>query len=269
MFAVVLGLAAARRPSLSGWPPGMAFDNPSNLLQRVVIIEEYKLLFCKIEKVADEAFTGLLQHMTDNSNRFRWGVNTPRSKNWTKAMLEDALADPAWHKAVFFREPMERFLSGFRSKCEAGHDRDGQQHCEHAFGTGVYNTTTGFQTAVERLAARPSNQPMDEHWEHQGRFCGGLEDTLPHYNTVEQLDPASSRQKVIQLFKDLGVANPPAKIKTLNKWFPDQHGRESAHLTHAGAAMKQYYRSAELVDAVTDYYKQDYILFNISPPFVL
>lgn len=47
--------------------------------------------------------------------------------------------------------------------------------------------------------------------------------------------------------------------------FPGQLGHD-AHLTHAKAAMKQYYHSSGLIDAVANYYKRDYALFGIGPP---
>ena len=40
----------------------------------------------------------------------------------------------SWTTAVFFRDPIERFLSAYTSKCLAGHDADSKLHCYHHFG---------------------------------------------------------------------------------------------------------------------------------------
>ena len=107
-----------------------------------------------------------------------WFSNTPAKHGLTKNDVADLLVDPTWYKATFYREPLSRFLSGYRSKCEPGHDGD-TKHCLKQFGS----KTASFPEAVSALAQLDKTivdkaQVVDEHWQRQARFCGGLENTL-------------------------------------------------------------------------------------------
>ncbi|KAG5179599.1 hypothetical protein JKP88DRAFT_326070 [Tribonema minus] len=168
-------------------------DGKSNLYNKWIIVPEHKLLFCFIEKVGCKSFNQLFKSLRARYDPTQaaagvWGSNNMTAHNLTEADIDAYVEDPLWHKAVFYREPLVRFLSAFRSKCEPHHDGD-RQHCTATFGS----EQPPFAAAVDRLSQQ---QPItDAHWRRQIHFCGGLQSKLVHFQTVEQLDAITSRQK--------------------------------------------------------------------------
>lgn len=94
----LLGTVAIATPKLS-----------SELLNRFLVVPEYKILMCYIEKVACEAFNRLFVELRAPFDprmlrgRSAWGKNVPTRHNWTRQDLEMALSNPTWHKVVFLR----------------------------------------------------------------------------------------------------------------------------------------------------------------------
>merc|ERR1719473_958849 len=60
----------------------------------------------------------------------------------------------AWTSAVFVRDPLERFLSGWLSKCTDGHDLD-REVCTQMFGA----PDASFARAVEVIGAMEGDLP--------------------------------------------------------------------------------------------------------------
>ncbi|CAN0061183.1 unnamed protein product [Phaeothamnion confervicola] len=142
-----------------------------------------------------------------------WFSNTPAKFGMERSDLEAALVNPAWTKAVFYRDPVVRFLSGFRSKCEAGHDED-WSHCSITFG----ERWPSFSAAVARMAV-PEPRVEDEHFRPQAEFCGGLETTLAHYDFVSELTtPEAMRADTVALLHAVGVNE--LTVPGFNQLFP-------------------------------------------------
>ena len=95
---------------------------------------------------------------------FRWSPtkHIPRDINTVNALLRNE----SWQKVMVYRDPMERFLSAFNSKCLLG-DGDGRSHCHEPLG--VEHPT------IPAVADRLANGPLvcDPHWRPMARFCGG------------------------------------------------------------------------------------------------
>ena len=111
-----------------------------------------------------------------------WFSNTPAKHGLTKNDVADLLVDPTWYKATFYREPLSRFLSGYRSKCEPGHDRD-TKHCLKEFGS----KRASFPEAASALAQLDKTivdkaQVVDVHWQRQARFCGAHKHAVTNRN---------------------------------------------------------------------------------------
>ena len=180
------------------------------------------------------------------------------------------LLNDTWHKAVFYREPLERFLSGFRSKCEPGHDAD-IFHCTSAFGT----QRSTFVNAVQHLAAmddqhKDADQSIDVHWQRQARFCGGLENTLQYYDTIEELKRDTAHEKVSNLLTKVGIPKPiSATFPIFDSIIPpskEDRGDLLKHQTNAGSSLKQYYKNPSMTNTVISHYLEDYLLFGIKAP---
>ena len=208
--------------------------------------------------------------------------NTPKKHNLEKKDLEQMMLDPEWHKAVFYREPLERFISGYQSKCEPDHDID-RFHCESAFG----KMDPTIREAITQLAWKDRRTPVrtqeaDVHFAQQSRFCGGLDGTLQHYDTVERLEKATAREKVSKMLKAVDIN--PATIPEFDALFPrdvsavanaadgnkDHAGRHfnggSAHITNSEKKLRKYFKTPEEVTTLFEHYMGDYLLFGIKAP---
>lgn len=233
-----------------------------NYLDRFIVVPEHNLLFCYIEKVGCTMFNNLfygLQYNTPQPNP-HWFANSPSSHKLSKEDLEHMLLNKTWHKAVFYREPLSRFLSGYRSKCEPGHDLD-THHCHTAFGS----ESATFVDAVKAIAKldhelMDGRQHIDIHYQRQARFCGGLENTVQYYDTVEELKSSTSHDKISTLLRTIGVPEP--KVSSLMQPLD----AKTRHHTHASRSIRSYYTEAWLTNTVMSHYMKDYLLFGIKAP---
>ena len=131
---------------------------------------QHKLLFCRIEKVANTLFADLFcslnrQHPVDVDlaplHHPLWGTwEFEDGCDWWSANADGAVAtaltSAEWTRAVFFRDPLDRFLSAYLSKCVPGHDVD-TRVCTEVFG-GTPNPS--FADLVQAVGATPGWQPL-------------------------------------------------------------------------------------------------------------
>jgi Sulfotransferase family len=211
----------------------------------------------------------------DESNR-NWFKNTPEHHNISKSELQNMLASKEWMKAFFYRDPVSRFVSAFRSKCDK-FDDDGVRHCEEAF----LDPNITFQKALYQMTQPGINHlSANPHFTSYGSFCGGLDHTLDYYDIVQPLDPKSVGSILQIMFDRVGVDN--ATTHTLIKEVVDSRGRLSSdialvkdrwglepdfgvdekHNTNSGNVLNDYMSSPEAVRIVEDFYASDYALFR-------
>ena len=100
---------------------------------------------------------------------FEWYPSNPSKVGLSLEAFKDRLGDASnsWRKLVVYRDPMERFLSAYRSKCLLG-DSDGRMHCHHLFR--LNNSQISVLNVANRLAQYGHYNP---HWATQSSFCGG------------------------------------------------------------------------------------------------
>ena len=115
-------------------------------MDHLLVVPSHKLLLCRIEKVANSVLSSLMcslnkghvpgaeqphrQKIGDGLFDFEdgcdWHTAEALNMHMSIAELKDALTPGAlsqpFTKVVFYREPLERFLSGYLSKCTAGRD---------------------------------------------------------------------------------------------------------------------------------------------------
>eukprot|EP00538_Stauroneis_constricta_P012147 CAMPEP_0119546894 /NCGR_PEP_ID=MMETSP1352-20130426/1131_1 /TAXON_ID=265584 /ORGANISM="Stauroneis constricta, Strain CCMP1120" /LENGTH=155 /DNA_ID=CAMNT_0007591647 /DNA_START=47 /DNA_END=510 /DNA_ORIENTATION=+ len=88
-------------------------------VDRFIVVPEYKLLFCYMEKVGGSMFNHLFRMLRilhpDISGSeaslqagHLWFRNTPHRHKKSLADLENIFKDPEWTKAVFYRDPIKR-----------------------------------------------------------------------------------------------------------------------------------------------------------------
>lgn len=191
-------------------------------LDRIIIVPEYQLYFCYLEKVGCAMFnnifrllrlytisqlmqagitTAAMPHEPEATYQAAqmWFRNTPGHYNLTKADLEAILIDPSWTKAVFYREPTARFLSAVVNKCIIDDENANFVFCRRVFGDQV-----SLQRAIELLAKR--NWKPDAHFVPQGKLCGGLANTISYYDYIQPLERETATQDFATLLTHIGVS---------------------------------------------------------------
>lgn len=258
------------------------------LLDRFIIVPEHHLLFCFVEKVGSTSFQELFRrvrgrHEPEQTSGDPWFRNSYAVHGWTKQQLECALVDPSWHKAVFVRDPVDRFVSAWSSKCR-GADKDGYELCNVQFGTKslrldeAATKIAAFDMQVKNQAANHTgasagpvlrDPDFDPHWKLQSDFCGGLRKTIHLYNTVEVLTRRNSRDKVLNLLDTVGVQ--PSDVPGLDDLFPphtDTRWKGDQHHTNVEESLHTLLRpdNAWVPAALIEHYNEDYSVFNMEPP---
>ena len=185
-------------------------------------------------------------------------IFTPSSPNERKLKLDQIYSkifhNKTWHKALFYREPLERFLSGYLDKCVK---EPARVYCIRVFGS---NQTT-FDEAVRHLLHQDPNK-FDAHFHHQIDHCGGLSNNLQYFDTVELLDPASSREMVGKMLQKANMTS-----IHYDKLYPSQRSAGAiGHRTNANKIMEEYYANIKHVGIVTNFFYEDYTILNIPLP---
>ena len=126
------------------------------------------LLFCLIQKVGYTNFWKFL-----NPVRILPSMALPErnfiARDRYKVVYDAIMHNSSWHKAVFYREPLERFLSGYLDKCIK---ENPGIYCIQVFGS----KDATFDGAVQILIIQDSNK-LDSHFHSQVNFYGELKDT--------------------------------------------------------------------------------------------
>lgn len=197
-------------------------------------------LFCSLSKHHPpdaEPPRGLLrgQPAFDFEAGCDFGTVTPAAVGMAGSRLEAALGDVAWTRAVFFRDPLDRFLSAYLSFCHdaiqvsepdpddpdsaagSSSDLDPDSWCYHVFGEDF----PLFEDVVAKLRSRdgqdfPDSDSAHNQWRRQSSFCGGvgahsLKSPAESYDVVAQLERDSAPQMVGAMLQRVGIepANEP------------------------------------------------------------
>ena len=191
----------------------------SGPFDRTFLIPQGKLLFCGIPKV------GITQWL--RFSRFVFGAgdyqSVPHYKNdilpfqfdnLSRLRQEEVMSDPTWTKAIFLRDPAERFLSAYLDKVEQ------RQFRELDLDIKTTNTTIRvnmFHNWVQSLETTPfancQNRTgpswcWDPHWRPQV-YSGRIREMLPSFDFVGSLSQAANHTKTllerVNLWKDYGA----------------------------------------------------------------
>ena len=289
-----------------------------SLIQRFIVVPEYKTLFCYVEKVGCTMFNDIFRllrmlHLKKNhtptttggantpkefkfQGRDTWWRNTPEHHKMSLEQIEDILTHREdWTKAVFYRDPATRFLSFYRSKCEPPMEDRGS-HCYDVFGlkrkgrpNKLEHPPIPFDRALDQVQADPTILNKDPHTIPMSEFCGGLSQSIQHYDMIEQITESSSPQTIGRLLGMMDNVTPDIQqgiveclverksCDYLRQRLPEyntypvkpnstQLGKGSAHYTgtNRGNTLEENFKTDDRLKIIQDAYQQDYDLFNIT-----
>ena len=300
LFALALALWLLVLWRYSFW---FTAAQPRSTVRDFRISPAQRLLFCSIEKNANTAFSDLLCSLAragESSThppswwrrlaaQFRTTHDFELGCTWLSASpLNVGMSDEQvwsafrheprdessssemrgaanWTSAVFLRDPLERFLSGYISKCTPGHDPD-RYICDWIFGSP--NASFAHAVAVmESAAATGLDLPAGtagDHFRRQSSFCNGTVGT-GRFDLYYLLTRETSRRDTIDMLRHVGVENPSEASPSFDHHFPLPGERLHApmqggdHTTQAASGMRSvYYNHPALVRGLLRYYAPDY-----------
>ena len=94
----------------------------THTLQQWLFMPSQRLAFCWIQKVGCTSFKKLFDKAVPRAD---WDRVRQAHRS-----VQAIFNDPTWHKAVFYREPLARFASGWLDKCQG----ETRLYCVHVFG---------------------------------------------------------------------------------------------------------------------------------------
>ena len=188
------------------------------------VVPGRRLIFCLIDKNANTAFADVLCSISREARsswrrwietHWRTWADFELGCRWTStSLLAQGMNStelwsafwhrrPGWTSAVFVRDPLERFLSAYLSKCTRGRDPDFEV-CQQVFG----HKYVSFAHAVQVLTAVDDLPPgwANDHFRLQSRFCNGTVGQAAAFDHTYVLDRATSRAAVEDLLERVGVA---------------------------------------------------------------
>jgi len=238
-------------------------------LRHFIIVRKYKLLYCYFPKVGGTSMNMLLFKMSgeapaagkDSSESH--GHLSPDALGWTREDLQAALEDDSWTKAVLYRDPVERFISAYMSKCKTDLRRLARP-CKRHFGSKVT-----FLEAVRMMGeSQPFGTRRDQHFAPQYEKCGDLRRTIGWYQFAHQFKKETIRQIVMDMRARVGAER--AATKAFEESYPaaGKHPGSNNAATTSEQEMRDLFANVtdDEFERLVDYYEGDYETFGLPRP---
>lgn len=236
-----------------------------SLLENWSISPKHKLLICRIEKCGNTFIANFVNKLNGVKRRpDEWRASTFYRHSVLGANVSDLkswLEDDHWVKAVFLRDPVDRFLSAYLSKCKMPKEEAGTQ-CQYFTD---YNGTVPFEEFVSKLykmGKRRLNRG-NIHFRPQRFFCGYLENFYEQIDFVGWVNGSRSvNQQLYQIAKEFPSLNISEEQveETLNKTYKVRsmiRGGEVVHSAHTDRH-KDELLTPDILKKLRFLYKEDY-----------
>ena len=236
-------------PAHHRWNPYSKADTFS-WFDRVSVLEKgVNVITCGIAKNGITLLKRILAEVL--GQEFEWYPSNPSKVGLSLEAFKDRLGDASnsWRKLVVYRDPMERFLSAYRSKCLLG-DRDGRTHCHQVFK--LNNSQISVLNVASRLAKYGHYNP---HWATQSSFCGGTVGSM--WTSYTHHVSFNNLSGIADAFE--GRVSPKTFEKIRIQLRPPASG---GHITDAKGHVEADLGSAEVRRKLYDFYADDYRLFG-------
>jgi len=228
-----------------------------------LVMPEKKLAFCYFAKVACKQMTALFNDVNGRGHGFQESTYLSMDVNWTEVSRENG-----WKFAFFTRDPLERYLSAYGSKCmitAQGVLEEGGSNC---FGDVLRQVEPLDKMigAFQERAAFDSERGLanwNEHWRSQLHIlkeCG-----------LDKFDPAKiefqgnlqhdANFQVKAMLDMVGVAN---SSHYADKYFPTS--AVAGHMSQSHSRVADFYSKPETVRTVMKLFEEDYDVFKLPVP---
>jgi len=244
--------------------------------RHVIAMKEHKLAFCYVQKVASEHFGPMFNAV----NNISGGLDPEYSSlhnlgiPWPEVTRENG-----WKFAMFVRDPLERYLSAFLSKClPTGGNKEpvsGGKNCHGPTRSAPVSQEEKVALFEERVRTDLANGlPTDDHWlSHYAvmqRHCGAdkFEPAKLDYVGRMTYDLAETNSQVQGLLKLTSLAGVEALA---TQHFPAPSPLAllqcpGQHCTRSYQDFDTFYKNPETVRIVVQIFKDDYAKFSLPLP---
>jgi len=233
------------------------FDHGSGY-EGLYVNQDANFAMCLIEKNACSAWTAIMGKLQDgnlDNNAARYGI---AQRSFTAAGASKVFNDPDSVRAVFVRDPLERFLSAFLSKCA-------DASCKNQFCFMRKMSQLGeaipFSQAVEWALTQDLTH-VDGHFRLQSRHCE-LHNRLHEYSVigVMQSDTLAEDASCMLSRANLSHVNYNSHTKTAPFWKVGHHRNRSENVEFL-----QSFYDQEAANAMYNLLKEDYETFKMPKP---
>ena len=154
--------------------------NESGTKDVPLLSDPFRVMFCWIPKVACTKFKALLQRIAGDPDWKRGSIHNlseygkmMESTAFPLSTLNNIINDDDWLRAVYIRDPVERFLSAYMDKVVMGQRRVADGEMSNRVLTNLeLNRTFGPSASDVEAFIHSSPWQRNDHFTHQLNFCG-------------------------------------------------------------------------------------------------
>ncbi len=237
--------------------PAGEFDPNALWFDRLVTFPAKKIVVCGIEKNGITELNELAAAI-NNDTQMQWFKYSPQASGIKYGTFLRMLKFTSWRKAIIYRDPMERFLSAYNSKC-LKRDEDGYLNCQRFFN--LTDSEVTLRAVAERL---PQDGHLNPHWARQSSFCGNT--FASNWHDYNFHIATKNLSRLIDVFD--------GRLETEERARAEKYMLRSAplrvlsnHTTNAEASIHE--ESLKVRRLLFDYYAEDYRLFQTNFVYLL
>jgi len=241
-------------------------NNKTRWDNRMLIVPSKKFAFCYIEKNACTQFNRMINAMNGmnphDATPFWKSNSDSKERRFRRHFENNSISrENGWKMAIFLRDPAERFLSAWLSKCDAweheGIDCLGPKVTDlpdekkvELFEKTVLELLPKYMSFVHRIGY------FNAHFDPQHVFCGGR--NIQEYDFVGKLSgsPEYIQKQVVNMMRLAGMEEWEYLIDLPRKLFPSS--RKAGHVTGSTTLMSKFYRNRTIYNKVVELYGEDY-----------
>ena len=234
----------------------------------MLVLPKEKLALCTIAKVGFQNFNDMFNQINDRKGH--------RMSSYKKVGLDwkEVTKDNGWKFAVFFRDPLERYLSAWGSKClreASGHLEGNGARCDGEVVQESNDTESMIQAFERRVQTdvqkKLSTSTSNGHFMTQVDSIARCDSERFDMHAVNFLGSFSDG-KASEVVHDMLVnVKVPHADKVAEKWFPRHH--IAGHSSDTHGKMAAYFRNRATVLGAYELYKEDYETLGLAKPEIL
>lgn len=233
------------------------FNHGSNF-NGLYVNTENNFAFCTIEKNAGSKWNAIFRKIETGNLSYNEPEYHITHESFSPKKAARVFQDPSSIRAVFVRDPLERFLSSFLDTC-FGHDCKNSL-CIVQRNESMLGQPITFKSAV--LALKHADVAhIDEHWKLQAKSCE-LDQRIDEFNVIGVMKGDTFSQDATCLLDR-------ARLSLFNTRGSKEGSRSFFNLDHFRddnvAFLKKFY-TPEAARAVYNKFKLDYETFGIAEP---